>query len=128
MAINVMDKQLNGLNIFQYAEVCERMFEKQLEEIGYERKYMFYRDLSIADRHDEKSVKEMYNKVVISCISDVKAFTEFVLSLNYKTWEMNARGRSNYVNLYSELFYKANELAYKTFNGEDLNYYYNIIE
>ena len=115
------------MNVFQYAATCEANFEANLAEVGnYKRFTTFYYDLSIAEfSGGAKAVKDTFKNVVKSWLNDYKYFTEFVLSLNYKSWEWNARRNGEFVELYSELFYKAKDLFYNHYEGnEEANEYF----
>ena len=111
-------------NVFQYGgaeEVC--IFEPQAAEFGYKRRTTFFSDLSIAEWCGLASVRDTYNNVVKSWLNDVKYFTEFVLCLNWKSWEWKARGYEELSMLYVELYEQAHDLALSTYKDEELSYY-----
>ena len=112
-------------NVFQYAAAEEKcIFERQAAECGYERKTTFFSDLSIAEWYGADSVRDTYKNVMRSWIKDVVYFTEFVMCLNWKIWEWNARGNDELALVYDELWRQADELACNTYKGEDADYYY----
>lgn len=114
------------MNVFEYAVKEEKFFEANFPS---ERKTTFYSDLSIAEFvSGEKGVKDTYEMIVDSWLSNVKYFTEFVICLNYKCWEHYERKQGALSMLYSELYYKADNLAYETFKDKDLDYYLNMID
>jgi hypothetical protein len=113
------------MNIFAYAASEEKMFENIMRENGYERKTTFYSDLSIAEVYGKSAIVDTYNRVVDSWGNNRVYFTEFVMCLNYKSWEFDAKGNTELTELYVDLYYKADEIARNTFKGEDLEYYYN---
>ena len=119
----------NGItNVFQYAaaeECC--VFERQATECGYERKTTFFSDLSIAEWYGKSSILETFFNVVYSpnnWVHNVVYFTEFVMCLNWKIWEWNARGNEELAKVYDELWREAEELACNTYKDEDADYYY----
>jgi len=106
-------------DVFSYAAAEERLFEEIVSETGYNRKTSFYSDLSIAEWYGKKSVKETYDTVCEHWIDDYIYFTEFVMCLNYKAWEHSYRGNIKLSELYSELYYNAEDLFYEHYKGDD---------
>jgi len=124
------------MNIFQYAASEEAMFERILEDngFGYKRITTFYSDLSIAECYGERSVKETFNDVCKNWIGDYKYFTEFVMCLNYKSWEMYSKGKEGLSKLYAELYYLGKDKFYNYYgeSGKNdkiaLDYYFNTMD
>ena len=116
----------NGItNVFQYAAAEEKcVFDRQAAEFGYERKTTFFSDLSIAEWYGADSVRDTYKNVIGSWVKNVVYFSEFVICLNWKIWEWNARGNDELARVYDELWRKADELACNTYKGKDADYYY----
>lgn len=110
-----------------YGAKEEKVFEAIAGENGYERITTFFSDLSIAEWYGNESVKDTYNRVVKEWLSNVKYFTEFVLSLNWKSWEWYEREGedSELGKLYSDLYYKADALALEKYKDKDAEYYFN---
>ena len=126
---NYVKRNFGIIDPLSYANVEEKIFERQAAENGYERISTFFSDLSIAEWcEDENGVQETYDKVVNEWIHDVKMFAEFVISLNWKSWEWAARQNDKLGKLYSDLYYKAHYLALDTFKGEDAEYYFNVTD
>lgn len=136
------------MNIFQFSACNEKYFEDILADCGKERKTTFFSDLSIADWYGEKSIRDTYRNVCKSWIDNAEYFTEFILCLNHKAWlysniinkRINFSNGSElenifkrlpmekYQTLYSDLYYKAIEVAEKAWNSEDLAYLYEMID
>lgn len=122
------------MDVLLYAAKEERIFEGMLAEIaGYTRKYTFFSDLAIAECYGVNSIKDTYNCIMKEWIDDIKAITEFVLAVNYKTWRWNGvDGKENLVELYTELYYKAmNDIPdhYTENNKEsELSYFYRTLD
>lgn len=106
-------------NVFEYASNEERLFEVNLERTGYKRLTTFYSDLSIAEWYGKDSIKETYETVRKEWIDDYKYFTEFVMCLNWKSWEHFHRGNDEMSRLYSDLYYQARNLFYEHYEGDD---------
>lgn len=114
----------NGVkNVLVYGACEEKVFERMASECGYTRKTTFFSDLSIAEWLGVDSVRDTYNNVVKSWLNDKVYFTEFVMSLNWKIWEQNARGNEELARVYDELWKKADALVLDTWKGENLQYY-----
>lgn len=95
-----------------------------IEEVtGYKPISTFYEDLSIADNFGAEAIRDTYDRVVDSWLSDCKMFTEFVMALNWKIWEHYEKNEK-FARIYNDLWEKADILAQETFKGEDLAYYY----
>ena len=119
-----------GFATLAYGAKEEKIFEAMASENGYERKTTFFSDLSIAECYGLDSIKDTYNRVVKEWLSDVKYFAEFVISLNWKSWEWAERegDESELGALYAELYYKANDLAWETYKDEDASYYFSVTD
>ena len=114
----------NGVkNALVYGACEEKVFERMASECGYTRKTTFFSDLSIAEWLGAASVRDTYNNVVKSWFNNKEYFTEFVMSLNWKIWEQNARGNDELARVYNELWEKADELVQETWTGDNLSYY-----
>lgn len=116
------------MNVIEYAIKEEKFFEANFNG---KRRTTFYYDLSIAEfiggsNAAKKAVEETYRRIVKHWKTDVKYFTEFVCVLNIKCWEHYNRGNEELSRVYSDLYYKANDLAYSTYEGKDLEYYFNM--
>ena len=115
----------NAPNVFVYAASSERWFERQLAEVGYERKTTFFHDLSIADWYGIPSIKDTYRRVMRSWIDDIQFITEFYMCLNWKIWQL----RETYPELakvYQDLWDKSYTEITKHYKGNEdaLSYFY----
>lgn len=112
------------MNVFQAAMMSENYFENVMAESGYQRFTTFSSDLTIAElTGGKKAIEDTFNRVVKMWKDDVKYFTEFTMALNIKAWELHERGNEKLMELYSELYYNAREIALDTFKGDDLSYF-----
>lgn len=116
-------------NVFTYARREEVNFERQLNETGKERKTTFFSDLSIAEWYGRRyAITDTYNRIVSEWLNDREYFQEFVLALYWKSWEWYDRGNEDFARLYSKLYRKADELAGRTYKGDELRAYYTYID
>lgn len=135
------------MNVFQFSSVNEIMIEGIFNENGYTKCSTFFGDLSIAEWYGANSIKDTYRNVTKSWIGDVKMFTEFVMCLNHKCWQYYqyaTKGTNNlpkeiasvfnklplmeYSRLYEDLYYKARDLGYETYKGDELDYFYSTLD
>ena len=110
-----MKLQIFFKNVFSYAAGMETWVDNYFKSVGYKKKYTFVSDFAIADWHSEADVREWK--------SDYKAFTEVVMTLNMLSWahdQLAKQGiddRTDFIALYSDLYYKSQELFYETYKG-----------
>ena len=123
-----------SMNPLMYGMVEENRFNAQAADSGYKRISTFYSDLSIAEWYalkgiEPNAVQDTYDRVCESWLSDYKMFTEFVLCLNWKSWEFYGEN-DTLGELYAELYYKASDLFREHFadNEEALTYYFNVTD
>lgn len=120
-------------DILVYAATCEKWFEANVEDNGYTRISTFYSDLSIAERYGINAIKITFDNVVEQWKNDYKMFTEFIMSLNLKAWQFSTdtsinKANMEYSELYSELFYKAQDIAYEVFSDEGKSYLFRMTD
>ena len=123
----VENARVKNLDAFQYAAVCERLFEKRLEEFtGRERISTFYADLSLAEYFGLAGVLDTVKNVCKKWKDSVEMFSEFVLAVNWKAWEHAARNNDNWAQAYSQLYYAIDELIsqYYADDEEKADYYF----
>ena len=114
----------NGVkNALVYGACEEKVFERMASECGYTRQTTFFSDLSIAEWYGASNVRDTYKNVVANWLHDKVYFTEFVMSLNWKIWEQNARGNEELARVYDELWKKAHALVLERWTVEKLSYY-----
>ena len=108
------------------------MFSETLKECsGYETISTFYADLSIADVCGLDSIKDTIKRVKEEWFNDYKMFSEFVLALNHKSWEWDARqeveGSEEIKKLYIEQYYYFDDYCLDNYKGEALDYYLSVV-
>ena len=128
--MNKIEQQINEIQ--QYAGHLQQMLSETLKECsGYETISTFYADLSIADVYGIDAVKDTIKRVKEEWFNDYKMFTEFVLALNHKSWEWDARpevnGSEEIKKLYIEQYYHFDEYCLDNYKGEALEYYLSVV-
>jgi hypothetical protein len=133
------------MNVFQYSSVVEQNWKANLGDMtDWKPSYTFYSDFAIAEfcqvwMREKNAVKKTYNQVVKSWGDNYKALTEIVMVLNHKSWAFAKPNRVDakylnvgdawadyFVELYSELYQKADALYRKKFaKNETAMSYYN---
>ena len=121
----------NPLHYGAAEEKC--VFETQAAECGYKRLTTFFSDLSIAEWYGLDSVRDTFNRVMKEWLGDYKYITEFILSLNWKSWEWAVYGGRNYEelsNLYVVMYGAAEERFYEYYkdNEEAKSYYFRVTD
>lgn len=108
-------------SIFHYAATSEKCMEMNLAEIsGRERKTTFMSDLSIGEwAGGWHGVFETTENAVRSWRDNVEYMAEFVLCLNWKSWEHHGRGNANWSRFYTLLFEGVRDLMYDYYEGND---------
>ena len=94
---------------------------------GYETKTTFWNDFSIADRFGTSAIRDTYKRAMRSWKTNTVYLTELVLVLNHKIWqwyEMN----DTYAELYNDLWEATDAYAVDHLKGEDLEYYYRVLD
>ena len=128
----VQSNNIKFMNVFQYAAAEQATFsEIMMENSGYETFTTFYSDLSIAEAVSSvNGINDTYNRVCKEWITNYKYFTEFCMALNIKAWEYapNARNNEELCALYSDLYYKARDLAYDNFDDEGKQYFFDMTD
>lgn len=103
-------------------------FEQWIKEnTGYECFTTFWMDFSIADRFGIAAVKDTYKRAFNEWKTDYRYLTELVLVLNHKIWQHYHKD-DNFARLYNDLWHEADQWAIDHLKGEELSYYYNILD
>ena len=95
---------------------------------GYKPKTTFYSDFTIADAFGAAAIKDTYKRAFKCWKNNIEYLTELVMVLNWKCWEHHNRGNERYMELYRDLYWKADEWAKDNLTGDDLTYYYETLD
>lgn len=108
-------------SIFHYAATSEHCMERQLEELsGRKRKTTFMSDLSIGEWAGGYSgVFDTTRRALVEWRDNVEYIAEFVLCVNWKSWEHHANERPNWMKFYALLFEGVRDLMYEYYEGDE---------
>lgn len=119
-------------NVFVYGAMSERTMEKNLAETsGRERQTTFMSDLSIGEWcESKKGVLDTCKNAMKSWKDNVEYMAEFVLCVNWKSWEHHARGNAEWTKFYSLLYEFVRDLMYDYYEGDDdkMEYMYEYLD
>lgn len=105
-----------------------KMFKWNIQELtGYEPKTTFWEDFSIADNFGVSAIKDTYKNAFKYWKNDYIYLTELVLVLNHKIWQWYEKN-DDYAYLYNDLWKKTNDFACDNLKGEELKYFYSVID
>ena len=130
-----MRVQQGFTNVFSYAAGLEKWVNDSLPYGPLE--HTFVSDFAIADWVSGKEgVEDTYRRVKESWLGDYKAFTEVVVAINMLSWANNALkgqgydGRDEFIELYSNLYYKAREDFYAKYedNQEACDHFFEMTD
>ena len=118
---SVRDWYGNIINdVFVYGASSEALMERQLRMNGHERKTTFMSDLSIGEWCEGmEGVLDTWKRVMMSWKDDVEFMAEFVLCVNWKSWEHHGRSNNEWAMFYSFLYEYTRDLAYEYYEGDD---------
>ena len=97
------------------------------EMIGYEAKTTFWDDFCIADLFGVKAIKDTYKRAFDEWKTDHIYLTELVMVLNHKIWQWYEKN-DEYVNLYNDLWEKADKYALDHLKGDELTYFLSTVD
>lgn len=108
------------VDVWQYAATSEANMERQLRDLkGGERKTTFMSDLSIGEWYGMRGVLDTVKNAVSSWKDDETYMAEFILCLNWKSWEHAARNKDSWTQLYTCLFEDIRDLMYDYYSGDE---------
>ena len=88
---------------------------------GYKPKTTFYMDFSIADKFGVDAIKDTYKRALKHWKDNVEYLTELVMVMSWKSFEHEKN--PVLCELYSDLYYEADDYAMENLSGDDLEYY-----
>jgi hypothetical protein len=107
-------------NVFAYGAVSERCMERQLAEAGKKRITTFMSDLSIGEWVEgRKGVLDTCKNAISSWKDNEQYMAEFVLCVNWKSWEHAARKNVEWSKFYSLLYEWVRDFVYDYYEGND---------
>lgn len=117
-------------NPLQYGAQSQYCQELRLADNGHKREFTFMNDLSIAEWYGVVAVVDTVSRIMRENKNNERAMAEFVLSVNWKAWEMNARHKRTWAIFYSQLYYVVRDLVYDYYenNEEKVAYVYDYLD
>lgn len=108
-------------NVFQYGAISEACMERQLRELsGRERQTTFMSDLSIGEWCESwRGVFDTTRRALTEWRDNVEFMAEFVLCVNWKSWEHHANEHPNWMKFYALLYEGVRDLMYEYYEGDD---------
>ena len=91
---------------------------------GYETITTFWQDFSIAEMFGIDAIKDTYKRAFNEWKENYQYLTELVMVLNWKCWHYYRVGNNVYSELYSDLYYEADNYAAEHLSGDELTYYF----
>lgn len=95
---------------------------------GYETMTTFWNDFTIADAFGANAIKDTFNRAFEEWKSNYKYLTELVMMLNWKLWQHYEQGDTALAELYNDLWQQADTYAYENLKGEELKYFYKVVD
>ena len=87
----------------------------------------FWNDFSIADVFGLDAIQDTFDRAFNEWKGDYKMLTELVMVLNHKIWQHNETCHTAYMNLYYDLWEKADNYALDHLKGRELSYFLEVI-
>ena len=84
----------------------------------------FWQDFSIADVFGVDAIKDTYKRAFEEWKDDYRYLTDLVIVLNHKCWQHYENGNEKISQLYSDLYYEADEYALDNLKGDEATYYF----
>lgn len=93
----------------------------------YKMKTTFWHDFSIADVFGVDAVRDTYNRAFEEWKENYIYLTELVLVLNWKIWQHYDKN-NKLADIYDELWAKTDMYACENLHGDELTYFFDIID
>lgn len=94
---------------------------------GYKPLTTFWQDFSIADAFGLQAVKDTFKRAFEEWKEDYKYLTELVMVLNHKIYQWYVKN-IKLAKLYNELWSLTDGYAVNNLKGDELDYFYNVID
>lgn len=88
----------------------------------------FWQDFSIADAFGMAAVKDTFKRAFAEWKDDYLYLTDLVAVLNHKLWQHYNAGNEPMARLYNELWEKAQSYGYDNLKGEELEYFWRVLD
>lgn len=117
---------------YRYSKRSTRLFGKGRQSSLDNRKEgfstTFWDDFSIADSFGVDAIRDTFNRAFAEWKDDYFYLTDLVVVLNHKIWQHHDAGNEAYARLYDELWNKAQDYGYDTLEGDELEYFWSVLD
>lgn len=117
---NIYRKYERFKNTMTFQEYC-------LDELGYKTLTTYWDDFSIAERFGIKAIADTFREAVNEHYQNYKILTELVLILNHKIWYYYDKNE-RLAKLYNNLWETLDQWCCNHLKGEELSYYYRVLD
>ncbi len=94
---------------------------------GYHPQTTFWQDFSIAERFGACAIEDTFKRAFSEWKTNYIYLTELVLVLNHKIWQ-HYEHDNTIAKTYNDLWRSADEYACQHLKGEELTYYFEILD
>lgn len=88
----------------------------------------FWQDFSIADMFGMAAVKDTYKRAFREWRDNYLYLTDLVAVLNHKLWQHYQAGNEPFARLYNDLWQEAQSYGYEHLQGEELEYFWRVLD
>lgn len=88
----------------------------------------FWQDFTIADAFGTAAIRDTFKRAFAEWKDNYLYLTDLVLVLNHKLWQHYRAGDEAKARLYDELWNKANNYGYRHLKGEELEYFWRVLD
>lgn len=87
----------------------------------------YWQDFGIAEHFGASAIKDTYRQAVKCWGNNIEYMTEICAVLNHKCWQWYEK-MNEFCELYSELYYKCYDYICDHFTGDDLRYFFRVMD
>lgn len=88
----------------------------------------FWEDFTIADMFGIDAIKDTYKRAFREWRDNYLYLTDLVAVLNHKIWQHYEKGNDAYARLYNDLWMEAQDYGYDHLKGEELEYFWRVLD
>ena len=107
-------------------------YREMAERTGYhaiEPKLNYGEKLTEMESFGEQAIRNKCMSLMLDAKKDYKRMTELVMNVNWLSWyHAEVTKDRNLSNVYANLYYDCDDIAFSQLKGEELNYYINTMD
>ena len=88
----------------------------------------FWMGFTIADHFGKEAVQDTFDRAFAEWKDDYLYLTDLVAVLNHKLWQHYGRGDEDMARLYDKLWRKADAYGYEHLKGDELVYFWKVLD